>query len=499
MKSSLELDGDHLTVNEVYEVAHNKIKVKLSKESQRKVEKSQKIIEEIVKKGAPVYGINTGFGGLATVTIKHDDLTKLQENLILSHSSGTGLPFSKEEVRASILVRANSLAKGYSGIRYKTITKLLEILNKDIYPYVPMYGSLGASGDLAPLAHIALLLIGKGKITKDGKYFEFRDYLDEYQFVPLNRFAPKEGLALINGTSFEAGVSSLLTMEGEYIFNKAIEAFAMIFEALGGKTDAFDEDIQRLRNSDPQEFVSKNVLNLVKGSTLINRKSNVQDAYTLRCVPQIYGAIFENLSYIKTFLEKEINATTDNPIIFEDGRVISGGNFHAQPISFLMDLYAIIFTTLSNVIERQINRIFNSTLSGLKPFLANNPGVESGMMILQYSAASLVAENKILSHPASVDSFPVSADQEDYVSMGMNAVIKARKVLENLRKIVAIELIVGSQALEMVLKSDKKLKTGEQTEKIFNNIRKIVKFANTDREFSYDVEVVDNSLRDHTL
>jgi len=202
-------------------------------------------------------------------------------------------------------VRANSLAKGYSGIRYKTITKLLEILNKDIYPYVPTYGSLGASGDLAPLAHIALLLIGRGKIIKDGKYFEFRDYLDEYQFVPLNRFAPKEGLALINGTSFEAGVSSLLTIEGEYIFNKAIEAFAMMFEALGGKTDAFDEDIQRLRNSDPQEFVSKNVLNLVKGSTLINRKSNVQDAYTLRCVPQIYGAIFETFLTSKLFLRKK--------------------------------------------------------------------------------------------------------------------------------------------------------------------------------------------------
>jgi histidine ammonia-lyase len=499
MKNSLEINGNHLTVNGVYDVAHSKIKVKLSKESQRKVEKSQKIIEGIVKKGTPIYGINTGFGGLATVTIKDDDLTKLQENLILSHSAGTGLPFSKEEVRAAILVRANSLAKGYSGIRYETIMKLLEILNKDIYPYVPMYGSLGASGDLAPLAHIALLLVGKGKIIKDSKYLEFKDFLEEYQFVPLQSFAPKEGLALINGTSFEAGVSSILSIEGEYIFNKAIESFAMVFEALGGKTDAFDEDIQKLRNSQAQEFVSKDVLNLIKGSTLINRNRNVQDAYTLRCVPQIYGAVFENLSYIKTFLQREINATTDNPIIFEDGRVISGGNFHAQPLSFLMDLYTIVFTTLSNVIERQINRVLNPSLSGLKPFLANNPGVESGMMILQYTAASLVAENKILSHPASVDSFPVSADQEDYVSMGMNAVIKARKVLENARKVVAIELIVGSQALEMVLKSEKKLKTGKKTEEIFNNIRKIVKFADTDREFSYDIESVENALKDHTL
>ena len=499
MKNSLEIDGNHLTINEVYDVAHGQIKVNLSNESQRKVEKSQKIIEDIVKKGTPVYGINTGFGGLSMIAIEEHDLKKLQENLILSHSSGTGTPFTREEVRASILVRANSLAKGYSGIRYETIMKLLEIINKDIYPYVPMYGSVGASGDLAPLAHIALLLIGRGKIIKDGKYFEFRDYLDEYQFIPLKSFAPKEGLALINGTSFEAGVSSILLIEGEYIFNKAIEAFAMIFEALGGKTDAFDEDIQKLRNSHAQELISKNILQMVEGSTFVDRKGKVQDAYTLRCVPQIYGAVFENILYIKTFMEREINATTDNPIIFEDGRVISGGNFHAQPLSFLMDLYTIVFTTLSNVIERQINRTLNSTLSGLKPFLANKPGVESGMMILQYTAASLVAENKILSHPASVDSFPVSADQEDYVSMGMNAVIKARKVLENLRKVVAIELIIGSQALEMVLKNEKKLKMGKKTEEIFNNTRKIVKFAYTDREFFYDIESVENALKDHAL
>lgn len=499
MKNSLEIDGNHLTINEVYDVAHRLIEVKLSEESKEKVKSSQKHVEEIVKKGVPVYGINTGFGGLSTVTIEERDLKKLQENLILSHSSGTGTPFTREEVRASILVRANSLAKGYSGIRYETIMKLLEIINKDIYPYVPMYGSVGASGDLAPLAHIALLLIGRGKIIKDGKYFEFRDYLDEYQFIPLKSFAPKEGLALINGTSFEAGVSSILLIEGEYIFNKAIEAFAMIFEALGGKTDAFDKDIQKLRNSYAQELISKNILQMVEDSTFVDRKGKVQDAYTLRCVPQIYGAVFENILYIKKFMEREINATTDNPIIFEDGRVISGGNFHAQPLSFLMDLYTIVFTTLSNVIERQINRTLNSTLSGLKPFLANKPGVESGMMILQYTAASLVAENKILSHPASVDSFPVSADQEDYVSMGMNAVIKARKVLENLRKVVAIELIIGSQALEMVLKNEKKLKMGKKTEEIFNNTRKIVKFAYTDREFSYDIEVVENALKDHAL
>jgi len=500
MRSSIEIDGHSLCIEDVVSVSKAYSEVLLSENAKRKVEKSYKIIQDIVESGKPFYGINTGFGKLADVVIDRENLSKLQENLILSHSSGAGEPFSEPEVRAAILVRANSLAKGYSGIRVETIEKLLEILNNRIYPYVPLYGSVGASGDLAPLAHIALLLLGKGRVFEDGKIVEFSEVFEHYNFEPLSQFYPKEGLALINGTSFEAGVSSLLLYEAKYLLDIAIKSFAMSFEALRGKTPAFDSRVHEVRNAPAQKTISEKFLGLVSDSKLVNTSNRVQDAYTLRCMPQVYGAILENLLNIEKFLEREINASTDNPLIFEDGDVISGGNFHAQPLSFLMDFYSIVLTTLSGMIERRINRILNPALSGLKPFLASNPGVESGMMILQYTAASLVSENKILSHPASVDSLPVSADQEDYVSMGMNAVIKARKVLDNVRKAISIELIIGAQALEMVLKeSGDKNSIGSGTREVFEKVRSFVSYAHKDRVFSYDIEVVEKALKDHLL
>jgi len=497
MGHSLQIDGHSLKIEDVYKVANKEVSVSLSKESIDAITRSNQIVKEIVEKGKPVYGINTGFGKLATVSIDKENLNKLQENLILSHSAGAGDPFLESEVRASILVRANSLAKGYSGVRVETIEKLLEILSKNIYPYVPMYGSVGASGDLAPLAHVALLLLGYGRIIKNGSICEFSACLDEFSFKPLETFSPKEGLALINGTSFEAGVSSLLIYEAKYLFSVALKSFALAFESLFGKLDPFDKRIHRVRNSLYQEIVSDQFLELVSGSNLVNSGKAVQDAYTLRCVPQVYGAVLENLDYIENFLTREINASTDNPLIFENGDVLSGGNFHAQPLAFLMDLYSIVLTSLSSMIERRINRLLNPNLSNLKPFLANNPGVESGMMILQYLTASLVSENKVLSHPASVDSIPVSADQEDFVSMGMNAVIKARKVLANLRTIIAVELIVSAQAVEMVLGNNSKM--GKGTSEMFSKIREYVNFANSDRVFSYDVEAVVEALKRHEL
>ncbi|MGC8575772.1 MAG: histidine ammonia-lyase [Caldisericum sp.] len=500
MKNSISIDGHNLTIGDVVKVSNDFYEVSIKKDALERVEKSSEIVERIVKENRPVYGINTGFGKLAEVTIGQDELSQLQENLILSHSSGIGEPFNENEVRAAILVRANSLSKGYSGIRKETLEKLIEILNKRIYPYVPLYGSVGASGDLAPLAHIALLLLGKGRVLKDRRIENFSEVYSFYGFKPLKNFSPKEGLALINGTSFEAGVSTLLVYEANYLFNVAIKSVATVFEALRGLTSAFDHRIHEVRNSKSQKLVSEKFLEVIKESKLVNTSSKVQDAYTLRCIPQVYGAVFENISYIESFLQREINASTDNPLIFEDGTVISGGNFHAQPLSFLMDLFSIILTSLSSMIERQINRALNPTLSGLKPFLANNPGVESGMMILQYTAASLVSENKVLSHPASVDSIPVSADQEDFVSMGMNAVIKARKVLDNLRKVIAIELIVGTQALEMVLKEENNYNImGSGTKEIFEKVRSLVKFANTDRIFSTDIELIESALKNHSL
>ncbi len=498
MKNFLEIDGNTLKIDDVYTISHNKTPVKLSRKSIKAIEKSSALVKEVVNLGKPVYGINTGFGKLADVTIKSADLKKLQENLILSHSSGAGEVAKEEEVRAAIIVRANSLAKGYSGVRKEVVEKFLEILNKGIYPYVPIFGSLGASGDLAPLSHIALLLLGRGKIVKDKQIVDFSSQLSNYSFEPIYEFYPKEGLALINGTSFEAGISALLIYEAKYLFNVALKSFSMAFEALLGRLDPFDLRIHKVRNSIYQEKVSKEVMNILSESTLVNKGKNVQDAYTLRCMPQVYGAVLENLDYISNFIEREINASTDNPLIFEDGTIVSGGNFHAQPLAFLMDLYAIILTSLSSMIERRINRLLNPNLSHLKPFLANNPGTESGMMILQYLAASLVSMSKVLSHPASVDSIPVSADQEDFVSMGMNAVIKAKNVLENFRKVVAVELIVGAQALEMVIEENKE-HMGKGTEEMFSKLRAFVSFAQKDREFSYDVSNVEDALKKHLL
>ncbi|BAL80510.1 histidine ammonia-lyase [Caldisericum exile] len=498
MKNSISIDGHSLTIDDVVLVADKYSNVSIDDNALVKVEHSSEIVKKIVQENHPVYGINTGFGKLADVVIGRDELSKLQQNLILSHSSGVGESFTEREVRAAILVRVNSLAKGNSGIRKETLEKLVEILNKKIYPYVPLYGSVGASGDLAPLAHIALLLLGKGRVFKDDKIVEFEEVAPLYEFKSLSEFAPKEGLALINGTSFEAGVSSLLVSEAEYLLDIAIKSFALSFEALRGLTAPFDDRIHVARNSDSQKIISEKFLRIIKNSKLVNTSYRVQDAYTLRCMPQVYGAVFENINYIKSFLEKEINSSTDNPLIFEDGSIISGGNFHAQPLSFLMDLYSIVLTSMSSMIERRINRLLNPVLSGLKPFLANNPGVESGMMILQYTAASLVSENKTLSHPASVDSIPVSADQEDFVSMGMNAVLKARKVLDNVRKVLAIELIIGAQALEMVLQEIEDYDSvGIGTKEIFTKVRSIVPFANKDRIFSYDIELVERALKAH--
>lgn len=500
MKNSIEIDGHSLNIEDVVLVSNGSYKVYLSDEAKQRVNKSYKTVLEIVSEGKPVYGINTGFGKLADVVIDRDSLSKLQENLILSHSSGIGEPFNENEARAAILVRANSLAKGYSGIRLVTLEKLIEILNKNIYPYVPLYGSVGASGDLAPLAHIALLLLGKGKVLKDGKIENFSKLLHYYKFEPIDGFSPKEGLALINGTSFEAGVSCLLVNEAKYLLDVAIKSFALSFEALRGLDTPFDSRIHNVRNSDSQRFVSEKLLEVVRNSKLVNSSKRVQDAYTLRCMPQVYGAVFENILNVENFLQREINASTDNPLIFEDGSILSGGNFHAQPLAFLMDFYSIVLTTLSGMIERRINRILNSSLSGLKSFLTENPGIESGMMILQYTAASLVSENKVLSHPASVDSIPVSADQEDYVSMGMNAVIKARKVLDNVRKVIAIELVIGAQALEMVLKEANDYNAvGIGTKEVFEKIRSFVAYSNKDREFSYDIQKVDEALKKHLL
>jgi len=493
----IKINGEKLSLEEIESVADNFEEVQLTEEVLNKINASSEYIEEIVKKGKIIYGVTTGFGKLYDRVISEQDIAKLQENLLKSHASGIGDPLSEREVRAAIVVRANSLARGYSGIRRITIEKLIDLLNYKIYPYVPSYGSLGASGDLAPLAHIALLIIGRGKVIRNGIVQDALPVLKEKNIEPLDSLKAKEGLALINGTAVEAGIASLLLTEAKYIFFISLKAASLSMEALRARKEAFDLRIQRVRIHAGQEEVAKFVLDETIGSKLINSISRIQDAYSIRCIPSVYGAILDNLKFIEDTLTKEVNAVTDNPIVFEkDDDILSGGNFHGESIAFAMDLFGIIVSEIGSITERRINRLLNPALSeGLPAFLIKDAGLNSGLMILQYTAAALASENKILCHPASVDSIPVSADQEDHVSMGMNAVLKAKKILENVERIVAIELFVAAQAIDFV---DEKL-LGRGTSRTYQTIRKDIAFAEEDREFSYDISKLYTILKTRNI
>ncbi len=487
----IKIDGESLTTFEVDEVARLKAKVSLSDDAYTKIDDSSDFIASIIDSGKVVYGVNTGFGKLSETVIPKDLLHQLQENLIKSHASGTGKSLREEEVRASILVRANTLAKGYSGVRRIVIEKLIELLNKEIYPYVPSFGSLGASGDLAPLAHIALLLIGKGRVISKGNVFEAQDTLKSAGFKPFSFLNAKEGLALINGTSVETGIFALIIRDSKYLFDVSLKASALSMEALRARSEAFDPRIQKVRGIVEQSETAERILKEISGSSLINSVPRVQDAYTIRCIPQVYGAVLKSLRFAEDIISTELNAATDNPLVFaNDSEVLSGGNFHAEPVSFAADQVAIAISEIGNITERRVNRLLNPSLSNLPPFLAKESGVNSGFMVLQYTAASLVSMNKVLSHPASVDSIPVSADQEDHVSMGMDAVLKACDVLDNVKRIVAIELLSAAQAVDFV--GGKNL--GKGTYLTYSKVREIAPFADKDREFSYDLEKIYEKL-----
>lgn len=492
----LKIDGESLTPREVDRVSKKMEHVELSENCFEKIENAEKAISEIVDSGRIVYGINTGFGKLSENVISKENLRILQKNLVLSHASGTGEPLEESEVRSIILTRANTLAKGFSGVRKVVIEKLLEILNKEIYPWVPSFGSLGASGDLAPLSHIALLLLGEGKVFFEGKAIDFKRVLDFYRFTPLEELLPKEGLALINGTAAETGIAALIYLRSRNIFDLSIRSSSLSIEALRGKRESFDFRLSELRNFPEGVEVSKRILSELEGSKLVDSEKRVQDAYTIRCIPSVYGSVLRCLEFIEENITRELNAVTDNPVVFpEEKNAVSGGNFHGEMIAFSVDMLSIALSEIGNITERRINRLLNTSLSGLPPFLAKDHGLNSGMMILQYTVASLVSMNKILAHPASVDSIPVSADQEDHVSMGMNAVLKASKIIENLERIIAIELIVASQAVDFL---DARM-LGKGTSNTYRNVRSIIDFAEVDREFSYDIERIYESIKEGSI
>ncbi len=447
---AIMIDGKSLTLSQVEAVARGYEKVQLTDEAKDAVNKARAYVEKKLDEGAVIYGLTTGFGKFSDTFIPADETAELQRNLIISHSCGMGEPLPTEAVRAAMLLRCNALSRGHSGIRLSTIETLLNMLNSGVHPIIPEKGSLGASGDLAPLSHMVLVMLGEGEAEFKGIRMSGREAMEQAG-IPVIELAAKEGLALINGTQIMTAVGSLAVIDALDLLKTADVAAALTAEAQFGIKAAFDHKVHDLRGHQGQKDTAENLLRLLEGSGLAKRTqpNKVQDAYVIRCLPQIHGASRDAIRYVAEAVTREINAVTDNPIIFPDeDEVISGGNFHGQPMALAFDFLGIAVSELANVSERRTERMVNPALSyGLPAFLAKHGGVNSGFMIAQYSAASMVSENKVYAHPASVDSIPSSANQEDHVSMGTTAARKARMILDNAQKVLAIELVTAHQAL----------------------------------------------------
>jgi histidine ammonia-lyase len=481
------IDGERLTLQEVERVAVHGVSVRLSTEALQKIKSSRRLVEEILSSKQVVYGINTGFGKLCQVLIPKDQIQRLQRNLIVSHAAGVGRPLPVEVVRAMMLLRANVLAKGYSGVRPEVIQNLVVMLNGKVHPVVPEQGSVGASGDLAPLAHMALALIGQGRVVYGGREMSAARALREVGLSPL-KLQAKEGLALTNGTQAMTAVGCLALLRAQRLAKTADISGALSLEALLGTPVSFHQQLQRARPHRGQRASARNLRTLVRRSQIVASHrdcSKVQDAYSLRCMPQVHGAIRDALDYIQQVLAVEINSATDNPLVFPRLKLIlSGGNFHGQPVALALDFLGIALCQLANIAERRIASLIDPNISQLPAFLIQDPGRNSGFMMAQVTAASLVSENKVLAHPASVDSIPTSANQEDHVSMGMTAGRKAQKILENTEMVIGIELLCGAQGVDLRAP----LKPGTGTMAAYKTIRKYIPQLDKDRVLASDVE-----------
>jgi len=495
------LSGDRLTLEEVGAAARAGARVEIAPGARQRVRAARQLVERIAESGTPTYGINTGFGTLAEVSIPKADLRKLQRNLILSHAAGTGAPLPLPEVRALMLLRANVLAGGYSGIRESTLELLVEMLHREVIPVVPEKGSVGASGDLAPLAHLALVLIGEGEAFLDGQRVPGGQALARAGLSPVVLEA-KEGLALVNGTQAMQAVGVLALLEAERCARVADLAAAMTVEGLMGSHKPFLAAIHRIRGHEGQARVAADLRALLAHSEINASHQDehcgkVQDPYSLRCAPQVHGAARDALAFVRRTLEAEANAATDNPLVFAEavedipaGTIVSGGNFHGQPVSQALDLLAIACAQLQTISERRVEQLVNPSLSGLPPFLARNSGLNSGFMIAQVTAAALAAETKVLAHPACIDTIPSSAGREDHVSMGMTAALKARTAVENACSGLAIELLVAAQALDF----RRPLRAGTGVAAAHEAIRKRVSHMDEDRELHRDIATVREML-----
>jgi histidine ammonia-lyase len=493
------LNGDDLEIDHVWAVAIEGASAELSDSARARMQASRQVVETAAASPSRTYGVNTGFGRLVTKTIPPELADELQIRLLRSHACGVGDPYPNEIVRAALLLRANALATGHSGTRVEVAELLLECLARGVLPRVPSRGSVGASGDLAPLAHLALPLIGEGEAWFDGELLPGSDALARAGLEPL-RLRAKEGLSLINGTQFMAAFCALGVVRARRLATAADIACALSLEALQGSRTAFSPAVQALRPLRGQAESAENVLLLLEGSAIMDSHrwcDRVQDAYSLRCAPQVHGASRDLLRYIEETVAVELNAATDNPLVLlEEGDIVSAGNFHGQPVAFALDALVMAVSELASISERRTERLVNPSLSdGLPAFLAVDGGLNSGFMIPQYVAAALVSENKALAHPASVDSIPTSAGQEDHVSMGNAAGLKAWQVVGNAERALAIELLAGAQAVEFLAP----LAPGRGSEAARRFIRTLSARVVEDRPLSGDIEGVAAAIRDGSL
>ena len=499
MSSPLLLSGQPLSLEQIAEVALSGWEAALDPAVLPAIRASRSVVDGLLARGETAYGINTGFGKLSDVHIESGQLRDLQRNLLRSHACGLGAPLPEDEVRAMMLLRANVLAKGFSGVRPEVIEGLLLLLNHRIHPVVPARGSVGASGDLAPLAHLALPLIGEGEVFVEGRRIPAALALLQAGIVPLVLEA-KEGLALLNGTQAITAVGALALIRALRVVELADLAGAMTLEALLGTPTPFDERIQAVRPHAGQMAAAAHLRALLADSEI--RESHrhndprVQDAYCLRCMPQVHGAVRDALTHARAALLIESGAATDNPLVFAEGDVLSGGNFHGAPLGLALDYAAIALTTLMGIAERRIDRLVNPDINeGLPPFLSRTPGVSSGLMIAHVAAAALLNEAKVLAHPASADSVPTSGGKEDHVSMGMTAALKFRQVVENAERLLAIELLCAAQGLEYRLPLKPALRVGSAV----TAIRTIVRPLANDRVLSPDLESLASAIREGTF
>lgn len=477
----ININGKQITFEKVLDVALRNAKVALDPGAKKNVINTREAIEKAVARKEVIYGVTTGFGAFKNTAISETDVKQLQENLILSHAVGVGTPFDEKVVRGIMFLMANYLSKGYSGIRAVVIETLIEMLNKEVHPLVPQQGSVGSSGDLAPSAHVILVLLGKGEALYEGKKLSGGDALKKAGIKPIALEA-KEGLALINNTAAMTANAVLALYEAKQLADLADISGALSAEALRATTKAFDARIQKIKPHEGQILVAERLRKLLRNSKMVD-DSKTQDQYSLRCMPQIHGAVREAISYVEKVVNTEVNSVTDNPLIFVNSAgkidVISGGNFHGEAMAIAMDTLGHAVCELGNIADRRLASLVDpATSNGLPAFLAEKGGLNSGMMILQYTTAALVSENKVLAHPASVDSIPTSANVEDLVSMGTIAARKAREILGNVRKVLAIELLMACQGIDFRIKEGYAL--GDGTQRVYKSIRKKIPYFDKD-------------------